>query len=199
VITAQSPRDYRLLTYRVGFWEKQPDPEDRPKVYQCPVSGADVFALKVALDQKVDLASVQSLAINHFMSLVLSKRPYRKADDALGQLLSTNKAPWTFVTPDGMTTYSVFDVQHLQNFRAVDGENLGMLYSVTSYQATVIDSRHATDITWNKVDFTALPRRQFSSLFEDPTVMVTMASTDFASPATFNEFVTAARNQLAGK
>lgn len=196
--SAQSPQTARLLTYKVGVWDHEPAPAEKPQVYACGASKQSTFSLRVGLDLVLDLETVQSNAIKHFLTLVVMGKPIRTTEDSMTQLYSANQAPWTHATEDLGMTFSLSDVQHHVNYRAVDGEALGLLYSQTSYKAVVLNNRVVKDINWGRIDWAAIPRITFSSEFTDPTTMVSEAAENFQTPGVQSAFLAGIRKQQAG-
>lgn len=196
--SAQSPQTARLLTYKVGVWDHEPAPSEKPLVYTCGASKQSTFSLRVALDLALDVESVQTQAIKHFLTLVVMGKPIRTTEDSMVQLYSANKAPWTHATEDMGMTFALSDVQNHVNFRAVDGEALGKLYSQTSYKAVVLNNRVIKDINWGRIDWNLIPRLEFPSEFADPTTMVSEAAANFQTPEAQATFLAAIRKQQAG-
>lgn len=171
--TAQAPAAYRILTYKVGYWLEAPFIDEEPTLFVCPKTEVSLFSFKIPNDVVLDAAMISTLCINHFLTLVLPGRPLRDTKSALEQLLSINKAPWTYNTPDRRRGGAVYDVQHHDHFRAYKGESIRRLYSTVSYSPMLTKAQEVAP--WGVVDWNAVPRPSFSHEFVDQTQMVDAA------------------------
>ena len=194
--TAQAPAAYRILTYKVGYWLDTPYIDEEPKLFVCPKTEVSLFSFKIANDVLLDAELVSTLCINHFLSLVLPGRPLRDTKTALEQLLSINKAPWTYNTPDRRRGGAVYDVQHHDHFRAYKGESLRRLYSTVSYSPMLTKVQDAKP--WGVVDWNAIPRPSFAHELVDQTQMVDAAGEHLLKEEIVTSLLKSIREQTGG-
>lgn len=183
LMSAQPPQQNRLLVYKVGYWDHQPNPEDEYKVFQCPISGMDTFARRLPTDA-LDEDAIIKYAIDHFMALVLPRKSIRDAKLAIEQLYSINKAPWPTSSVDDSLLFSVYDVQHHRVFRADEGKDLAEAYSVVTYRVMITKDDNHPDVDFGAVKWDELNRLQFNAIWTDPTAMVEQAIAHFSQPDT---------------
>lgn len=180
VMSAQPPQNNRLLTYKVGFWDHQPDPLEEPELFRCPLTGQQTFARRLPIEA-VTQDDLIANAINHFVGLVLPQKSLRTFADAQSQLFNINKAPWPYHSDDDSCFFSIYDAQHHEAYTATAGENLGAAYSVVSYRALITMADDQPTYDWSSVDWDALPRLQFSGVWDNPTQMLEDAKAHFLS------------------
>lgn len=187
--TAQTPADFRVLTYSVGFWPDAPYEDEEPKLFACPRTETTLFSMKVANELALDADTINTLCINHFLSLVIPGKPCRDAKVALETLYSINKAPWTYNSSDRRFAGAVYDVQHHQHFRAMKGARLRQLYATLSYSAMLTKVQGAGP--WGVVDWSKVPRKELSYTYVDQTLMVDAAGQNMLTEEVVNSILTA--------
>ena len=192
--TAQAPAAYRMLAYKVGYWFESPELDEEATVFVCPKTEIDTFCFKISNDLRLTAEDVTSLCINHFLTLVLPGRPLRAVKPAIEQLLSINKAPWTYNSIDRKRGGAVYDVQHHEHFRCFKGEQLRRLYATLSYSPMLTKVEGVP--AWGVVDWNSIKRPEFAYEYVDQTLMVDAAGEHLLKEEIVADILTHIRAQI---
>lgn len=192
VITAQGPSDRQVLSYRVGYWQQAPERDEEPQPFVGPGDSGVLFAMDVLRQELMDAETITQYCINHFLKVVLSGLAVHSVERRMKGLLSINRAPWTYHSPDRSCTVVVYDVQHHEHFKARLGEHLQRAYSVLSY-SPLLSKVEGAD--WGIVDWNKVPRQSLNYTYVDQTQMVDDAAAHLMSKDVLAAVLAAAKEQ----
>lgn len=171
----------RLLMYKVHFWVAQPQTiEDYAgfQVFKDPRTGSTVFTTTIALKQ-YGVEDITSIALQHFLSVVLAGRKYTPSTDAMKKLKQGCDAFWPFKDEDGRDL-AVWNVVHKQYFASVQGLALEQQYAKLSYRGEYVDSNHIPTEAW---DWEKAKDISFDYVFEHYSLLTSAAQRHWADPA----------------
>lgn len=197
ILTAQAPSEFQLITYRVGWWPSAPERNEDYTTFVCPRTEDTMFAMRIQRNEPIDVEMLNNFCINHFLSVVLPGTLRRSVLTQADSLLSINRSPWTFNSPDRKLSVVIYDAQHHEGFGVHKGESLRHLYSTLSYSPLLTK---VSDVEpWGVVDWNAIPRLSLAYEYVNQTRMVDDAAKHLMLPENIALVLAAVKEQTGGK